>query len=404
MGKCIYITVKKTQCSRNAVTDNFCTQHFKITNQVAEPKISPLIDKSLFISNFTDQKYDLDFTKIDYIAETPNFNDVVPYTDIINKYSNNLKGKIILGLCCIVQTLRNCRDLNNKKLEIFAGRTISARIYYSPEKAVQKAIQNILDLGKLINYCSINNIKCFRIGSDIFPRFDDSEVQPYSLDFAKLLLKQVGNFARLKNVRLLAHPSQLANVGTPDEKVLESSIKILEHHCDILDMMGMDNNSVLIIHGGGTYGNKPETIERWIKNFNNLSERVRNRLVIENCERGYNIRDCLNISKIINIPVVFDTHHFECYNLIYPNEFKEIPENFLSEVIKTWKERTVVMHVSNQKLDSRIGAHSDFIDIIPEYLFEFICKNDVTIHLEQEAKSKEISLFRTRKLYGSLVN
>jgi UV DNA damage endonuclease len=409
MSQCIYITTKKTQCSRKAVTENLCTQHHKICNstKIINNSIPLEISKTPYIYS-SDQKYDFDFTKIDYIAETPNYDHITPYTNIINKYSNSASQddntKIILGLCCIIQTLRNCKKLNGKKLEIFAGRTINTRIHYTPEKAVQKAIQNILDLGKLINYCSINNIKCFRIGSDIFPRYDDLEVQPYSLDFAKLLLKQVGDFIKLKNIRVLMHPCQLVNIGSPDEKVLESSIRILEHHCDILDMLGIDNNGVLIIHGGGTYGDKSSTIERWIKNFNNLSERVKNRLVIENCERNYNIRDCLNISKRINIPVVFDTHHFECYNLIYPNEFKENPLDFLSEVVKTWKDRTVVMHVSNQRADSRIGAHSDFIDIIPEYLFEFVSKNKITIHLEQEAKSKELSLFRTRKLYGELVD
>ena len=45
-----------------------------------------------------------------------------------------------------------------------------------------------------------------------------------------------------------------------------------------------------------------------------LPENVRKRLVLENCEKNFSIEDCLEVSDKVNIPVVFDTHHFECYN------------------------------------------------------------------------------------------
>ena len=402
MTQCTFITTKKTQCKRNAIINNFCTQHSKITEsksieikEIKEIKeiTIPVIPKIDF-SHFTD---------INYIENNYDFSNVQPYTNIIQKYENRLKGKIILGLCCIVQTIRTCKTLNGKKLEIFSGRTINSRLHYTPEKAIQKAIQNILDLGKLINYCVLNNIKCFRIGSDIFPRFDDPEVQSYTMDFAKPLLKLVGDFIKLHNIRVLFHPNQLVNIGTPDAKVLDSSIKILQYHAQMLEYMELDTNAVLIIHGGGVYDDKNKTIQRWITQFNTLPDNIKSRLVIENCEKCYHVRNCLDISKQTCIPVVFDTHHYECYNILHPNEFTETPEQFLDEVIDTWKNRTVLMHVSNQREDSVIGAHSDYINTIPEYLFELICKREITIHLEQEAKMKNLSIFQTRKLYGNLV-
>jgi UV DNA damage endonuclease len=412
---CIAITSKKVQCSRKATKEGYCTQHYNKVESERYNSVNKLEGKTENananeIKNlipFDTSNYIHDFKwepeVINYVPDTPDLSNVVPYTEVINKYKDKIKGKLILGLCCIVQSLRTCKDLKGKKLEIFSGRTINNRIHYTPEKAIGRALQNICDLGKMLHYCKLKNIKCFRIGSDIFPRFDDPEVQGYTLHFAKPFLKQAGYYAKENGIRCLMHPCQLVQIAAIDEKVFQSSVKILEMHCEILDMMELDDNSVLIVHGGGVYGDKAAAKARWITQFQNLPERVRRRLVIENCENLYNILDCLEIANATNIPVVFDTHHYECYNILHTDEVTLKPDIFLKEVITTWKNRIPVMHVSNQRADSRIGCHSDYIDVIPEYLFQFVCDNDVTIHLEQEAKLKDWSLLRSRIQYASLV-
>ena len=309
------------------------------------------------------------------------------------------KGTIHLGLCCIVDELRKCK-VNGKKTEIFSGRTINSRKNFTVEKAIQKATQNCKDLLTMLKYCKENNIKCFRVGSDIFPRYDDPEVESYDLDFAKEYLKAAGDYAKKEGIRLLQHPCQLVNIASPKETVWESSVKILEHHADILDMMGMNDNSILIIHGGGVYTDKEKTIETWITRFYLLPQRVKDRLVIENCERHYSIEDCLYISSKTGIPVVYDTHHKECYDKLHPQE--KCSEDFLSRVMKTWGNRTPIVHVSNQKEGTKIGAHSDYITVFPQHLLNFIKDNKTVIHLEVEAKAKEKAIFALRKEYPCL--
>ena len=51
--------------------------------------------------------------------------------------------------------------------------------------------------------------------------------------------------------------------------------------------MNLDKNSVIVIHGGGVYGDKMVTIERWCKQFYDLPQNVQQRLVIENCEKNF---------------------------------------------------------------------------------------------------------------------
>ena len=36
------------------------------------------------------------------------------------------------------------------------------------------------------------------------------------------------------------------------------------------DLMGLDENSVMVVHGGGLYDSKEKTMERWCEQFKEL--------------------------------------------------------------------------------------------------------------------------------------
>ena len=40
--------------------------------------------------------------------------------------------------------------------------------------------------------------------------------------------------------------------------------------------MGMDRHSVMVIHGGGVYGDKEGTKKRWAENYLQLEDKVKN--------------------------------------------------------------------------------------------------------------------------------
>lgn len=298
-------------------------------------------------------------------------------------------NQISLGLCCINTELR--------KKNIFCSRTC-IRKNFTVKKAQELALKNIADISQLIEWNEKNGIRCLRLSSDIFPHFTDSETESYSIEFARESLVKVGELAKKYKHRLLMHPGQYNQVGAKSFDVFKKTIADLQHHSEILDTMGMDDNGVLIVHGGGTYKNKPETIERWIEQFKLLPEAVKRRLVIENCERQYSIEDCLYISEKCNIPVVFDFHHHACYSSIYPRDKKDILD-ILPLVVATWKNRVPVMHISEQG-EGRLGHHSDYIEKIPDELFRYLELNP-TLHidLEVEAKMKEQAILRLYEKY-----
>ena len=159
----------------------------------------------------------------------------------------------------------------------------------------------------------------------------------------------------------------------------------------------------MVGHGGGVYGDKTQTIERWCEQYHMLPQKVKNRLVLENCEKSYSIEDCLIISKRVNIPVVFDTHHYECYNLIHPDDQMKPAVEYMADILDSWNRREIKpkFHISEQG-SGRVGHHSDYVETIPDYLLEIPDKYGVDIDIMIEAKAKEQAVLRLYRKYPQL--
>ena len=306
---------------------------------------------------------------------------------------------IQLGLCCLNITMRE------KKPSVFSSRKMIIKSIEEKgiDKLKEKIIQNLKDTLELIEYNELNGIKVFRLSSELFPHKSNPRVENYSFDFAKSLLIEIGDKARKYNQRITFHPGQYNVVGTPDLKCFQQTINDLSYHCEVLDLMNMNQDSVMVVHGGGIYGDKELTKERWCKQFYELPDNVRKRLVLENCERCFSIQDCLDIADKINIAVVFDTHHYSCYKMLHLNEKLELPEYYIPKILDTWTKRNIKpkFHVSEQG-SGRCGHHSDYINEIPEYLLRIPDIYNINIDIMIEAKKKELAIFNLYKKYPKL--
>lgn len=307
--------------------------------------------------------------------------------------------KIQLGLCCLNLELRQ------NKPTIFTSRRVTLKTLESKgiNNLKNKIIQNLNDVLTMMDWNEKNGIKVFRLSSEIFPHYSNSKAEDYTLDFAKDLLLQIGNKSRELNQRLTFHPGPYNCLASLDQNVIENTIRDLQYHADILDLMELDQNSVMVIHGGGIYNNKTKTIQRWIENYNKLPNNIKKRLVLENCEKNFSIEDCLYISSITNIPIVFDTHHFNCYNILHKNEIIENVEYYIPSILETWKKRNIKVkfHVSEQGL-GKCGHHSDYIIEIPKYLLDIPNKYETEIDIMIEAKMKEKAILKLYEIYPEL--
>ena len=303
---------------------------------------------------------------------------------------------IQLGLCCLNITLRaRCPS-------IFPSRTMRLRTIHLPELK-KRVIANLEDLIRMIHWNEENGIKVFRLSSSMFPHISNPRAESYEFDFAKPLLKQIGDLGKKYNQRFTFHPGQYNVVGTPNKESFHTTVLDLSYHANVLELMGCDQNSVIVIHGGGTYGDKEATKKRWCEQFKMLPQNVQSRLVLENCEKNFSVQDCLDISKEIDIPVVFDTHHYNCYNHFHPDETQLPEDHYIPLILETWHKRDIKpkFHISEQG-SGRVGHHSDYIETIPKYLLDIPDKYNVHFDILVEAKKKELAIFKLYKKYPFL--
>jgi UV DNA damage endonuclease len=86
-----------------------------------------------------------------------------------------------------------------------------------------------------------------RISSSLFPFASHAEYG-YPLTRFLPLLAQVGALAEKYGHRLTTHPGQYVQLGSPNEKVLDASIRELKHHCEFLEAMHIGRDGVCIVH------------------------------------------------------------------------------------------------------------------------------------------------------------
>lgn len=262
---------------------------------------------------------------------------------------------------------------------------------YSEEKMKEIIEFNLESLSKIIDYNILNNIKLFRITSDLIP-FGSSEINKIQWwDIYKNSFDLIGKKIKEHNIRVSMHPGQYTVINSPKDEVVSKSFDELIYHEKVLDALGVDYKSKLVLHIGGVYGDKDEAIKRFITNFNKLPNNVKKRLVIENDEKNYNIEDVLKISNIINIPVVFDNlHHY-----LNPPNIHKTDNEWINLCRLTWKEidGNQKIHYSEQDPTKQTGSHSYTINhnLFLEY-YNKISLNELDIMLE--VKDKNVSAIK----------
>ena len=307
-----------------------------------------------------------------------------------------------LGYACIntvLNTLPKSRRVTTNRSMV--KRTFKERgLPYASELD----LQNCKDLLTVLKWNHANGIHFFRLSSDLFPwssEYNISDLPDY--DDICLALQEAGDFAHDNGHRITTHPGPFNVLGSPKEDVVTKTIKELNTHSEIFDMMGLPDSpyAKINIHVGGTYGGDfAGTAERWCRNFFKLSVNCQNRLTVENDDKAsmWSTRHLYNyIHKVIHIPIVFDYHHHKfCTG-------GQTEQEALELAMSTWHGVTPVVHYSQDRSvehnDPKIRpqAHSDsYWTAIETY------GHDVDVMLE--CKHKEQGLFKMRQLLEEKVS
>jgi len=190
------------------------------------------------------------------------------------------------------------------------------------------------------------------------------------------------------------HPDQFVLINAKDSQIVEKSIRELEYHTEVLDLMGLDRTAKIQIHVGGIYNDKDASVNRFIESYHYLDKRIKKRLVIENDDHLYSVNDCLRIHEKTAIPILFDSFHHEIFNN------GESLSNALEICALTWKKMDgpLMVDYSSQSLGAKKGAHTDHIN--RNHFLSFLKKaGRIDFDLMLEIKDKEKSAEDALKIF-----
>jgi UV DNA damage endonuclease len=292
-----------------------------------------------------------------------------------------------------------CINLELRERGIYTTRTlILASIEKKGlEEAKKLALQNIKDLAEVIEHNEREGIRFFRITSNLFPHMENPRIQKllddgkshYNLEYARKDLEKAGALARKYGHRLTMHPGQYAQLGSPNLQVVEQTFRDLNLHAQIFLAMGMKPQlgSVMIIHGGGTFGDKLAALGRWRENFRRMPEEVRQFIAVENDEFQYSVLDLLPLCEELGVPLCVDFFH---HSVKHAAEFNIFEPAILNRVLRTWKLRGIKpkCHWSSQRPGARPGTHDDCVESIPRNILQWCAAENVDIMLEVKLKDQ----------------
>ena len=299
-----------------------------------------------------------------------------------------------LGYACQNLSLQTGRKLSER---IQTSRTIRMS-NFRLQRAGELAVKNSADLLPILKWNAENNIKFFRIGSDIFSFMDHPDLgytleemdSNHSRDITANFAA-AGAFAKANDMRLSCHPGPYTCLASPNPKIVEKSITSLRMHSLVADLLGYGEEFAINIHVGGVYEDKATTAKRFVKAYQQLPPLLQRRLTLENDDKAsmWSIQELYDmIHKHCGVKLVLDVHHHRFCD--GGNTVQAAAQLAFS----TWTGFSEIpkVHYSESKPDSRPQAHSDYIkEPIP-----LLC-NHTQYDIMIEAKAKDLALIHYKK-------
>ena len=302
-----------------------------------------------------------------------------------------------LGVCCQWLEPYTKRDgsvvyensINERTLQL--GRFQKG--LYSKSFIREVYINNINELLRVVPKLAANNLKLFRLSSNLFSLSEYNKDILDNDEQVSLLLGKLGRAFAGAGIRVTTHPDQFVVLSSDNPSTVNNAIKELSHHAWVFDKMHLPATpyAAINIHGG-----KSDRLEQLIQVVRNLPDNVRSRLTFENDESAYNLVDLLKVNSVTGVPVVWDSHHHTF------NDSDLSLDDAYGLAVYTWKNTGVkpLQHLSNTTPGLENGSfterrkHSDFIHYIPDCQRDGVLKDVVDIDVE--AKMKNLAVIKLK--------
>jgi UV DNA damage endonuclease len=267
-------------------------------------------------------------------------------------------------------------------------------------------------LRRILAYLDRNDVRMYRMATALAPYASHPDLPRFHGQVAECAedLAATGALARAADIRLSTHPGQYTVLNSDRADVRAAAVAELEVQAALLDAMELGPEAVVVLHVGGAAGGHAAAADRFCAALEELSERARARLVIENDDRTFGAADVVELARRTGLRVVFDILHHRCHD---PHGIDDA--DALAAALATWPPGVVAkVHVSSPRLDveqrkvragrrverrlvlPQLRAHADLVDPIgfEHFLRDTARGRDFDIMLE--AKAKDLALLRLR--------
>jgi UV DNA damage endonuclease len=302
--------------------------------------------------------------------------------------SMGTEGGPRLGLVCITHSDEvRYRALTRKRLLQLAP---------AEQKRVLGELyaDNLARLHRALDFCRARGLRLYRMTSGLFP-FADDEAGADVLEALAPSVAEAGRRATGEGVRLVLHPDQFVVLNSDSEATVANSIKILETHARVMDMLEQPRSAwaLIEIHGG-----KGGRAERLVEQIARLPAPVRSRIAFENDEYIYSAAEILDICRAAGVPMVFDAHHHVVREKLDSYEHPSVAA-MVEAARETWPDPAwQLVHISNGRASFGDRHHSDLVETMPSAYRR-------VPFIEVEAKHKELAIEKlSREWLGRQTN
>ncbi len=242
---------------------------------------------------------------------------------------------------------------------------------------------NLARLSGALDFCAARGLGLYRMTSNLFPFADDEAGSDVLEEFSDEL-KRTGARAAELGIRLVLHPDQFVVLSSDSPATVSNSVRILESHARVMDMLGLPRSAwaLIEIHGG-----KGGRADRLVEQIGLLPEAVRTRVAFENDEYTYSAAEILEVCGRAGVPMVFDAHHHVVHEGLDSYDHPSVSE-MVEAARETWPNPDwQLVHISNGRESFCDRHHSDLIDKMPAAYRR-------VPWIEVEAKHKELAIER----------
>jgi UV DNA damage endonuclease len=252
------------------------------------------------------------------------------------------------------------------------------------------------------------DVRMYRMSSSLVPYATHPDLPQFrgQVRACAKRLATLGERVAAADVRLSSHPGQYVVLNSERDDVRAAAVRDLELHAELFDAMGLGSEAVVVLHVGSGAGGR----ERFVRGVEELGERARARLAVENDDRVYGTGDVLAIHAETGLPVVWDVLHHHCHD---PERISD--REALAGALATWPADVVPkIHFSSprtaveeravrtgRRVERRpvlppLRAHADLVDPIAFEGFLTTTAAGLSFDVMLEAKAKDLALLRLR--------